>query len=73
MINLTRFNNTELILNADLIESIEAAPDTVVTTITGKKILVRESAEEVLQRVIQYRREIGAALPRTALIQDGSQ
>ena len=64
MIKVTRFNLTELILNADLIEYIEQTPDTVITMITGRKVLVREPADEVRQRVIAYRREAGALLPR---------
>lgn len=64
MIKVTRFNLTELILNADLIEYIEQTPDTVITMITGKKVLVRESADEVRSRIIAYRREAGPLLPR---------
>lgn len=44
-------------VNADLIEMIEATPDTMVTLTTGKKILVRESVEEVIERVIAYKRK----------------
>jgi flagellar protein FlbD len=63
MIKVTRFNLSELILNADLIEFVEQTPDTVITMITGRKVLVRESADEVRQRVIAYRREAGSLLP----------
>lgn len=64
MIKVTRFNQTELILNADLIEFIERTPDTVITMLTGRKVLVRESADEVVRRVIAYRREVGPIMPR---------
>jgi flagellar protein FlbD len=64
MIKVTRFNMTELVLNADLIEFVDQTPDTVITMITGRKVLVRESADEVRQRVISYRREAGALIPR---------
>lgn len=59
MIKVTRLNHSELILNADLIEFIERTPDTVITMTTGRKVLVRETAEEVVRRVIAYRREVG--------------
>ncbi|MSV28705.1 MAG: endoflagellar protein [Bryobacterales bacterium] len=61
MIQLTRLNRTPLVLNADLIEFMEATPDTVITLTTGQKLMVRESADEVIAKVIDYRRAILAA------------
>ena len=63
MIQLTRLNHAPLVLNSDLIEHMEVTPDTVVTLTTGQKIVVLESAEEVVDRIIQFRRSIlaGAA------------
>ncbi len=58
MVELTRFQNQKIIINADLIEFVETTPDTVITTTTGKKILVRETAKEVVAKVIAYKREI---------------
>jgi len=58
MIQLTRLNYVPLIINSDLIEHVEVTPDTVITLTTGQKFLVRESAEEVIDRVIQFRRAI---------------
>jgi flagellar protein FlbD len=58
MIQLTRLNHVPLIVNADLIEHVEVTPDTVIALTTGQKFLVLESAEEVVQRVIQFRRAI---------------
>jgi flagellar protein FlbD len=58
MIQLTRLNHVPLVLNSDLIEHMEATPDTVVTLTTGQKIVVLESAEEVVDRIIQYRRSL---------------
>jgi flagellar protein FlbD len=58
MIQLTRLNHVPLIVNADLIEHVEVTPDTVVALTTGQKFLVLESAEEVVERVIQFRRAI---------------
>ncbi len=58
MIHLTRLNRLPLVLNADLIESIEATPDTVISLTTGQKLVVREDAEEVVARVVAFRRAI---------------
>ena len=58
MIKLTLYNNTDIILNADLIEIVEHTPDTLVSLSTGKKILVRETVNEVINRIITYRRLI---------------
>ena len=58
MIQVTRLNHLPLILNSDLIEHIEATPDTVVSLTTGQKIMVLESAEEIVERVVQFRRMI---------------
>ena len=58
MIQVTRLNHLPLILNSDLIEHIEATPDTVVSLTTGQKIMVLESAEEIVERVIAFRRSI---------------
>ncbi len=58
MIKLTRLNNQPLAVNSDLIKFVEQAPDTVITLVTGEKLVVRESAEEVLERIIGFRRAI---------------
>jgi len=60
MIQLTRLNHVPLVLNSDLIEHMEVTPDTVVTLTSGQKFVVLESAEEVLDRIIQFRRSIVA-------------
>lgn len=56
MINLTRLDNTMLVINSDLIESIEAIPDTIVCLTTGKKIMVKESIHEIIERVAAFKR-----------------
>jgi flagellar protein FlbD len=61
MIRLSRLDGQEFILNADLIETIEMTPDTVIVLVTHRKLVVRESADEVINRVIAYRRACGAA------------
>jgi len=58
MIQLTRLNHVPLIVNADLIEHIEVTPDTVVALTTGQKFMVLESAEEVVDKVIQFRKAL---------------
>ena len=58
MIQLTRLNRVPLIVNADLIEHVEVTPDTVVALTTGQKFMVLESAEEVVDKVIQFRKNI---------------
>ena len=58
MIRLTRINHVPLVLNSDLIEHIETTPDTVISLTNGQKVMVLESADEVIQRVIAFRREI---------------
>ncbi|MGH9723142.1 MAG: flagellar FlbD family protein, partial [Bryobacteraceae bacterium] len=58
MIRLTRLNHEPLVLNSDLIEHMEITPDTVITLTTGQKLMVQESADEVISRVIAFRRAI---------------
>ena len=58
MVRLTRLNHVPVILNADLIESIEITPDTVITLVNQQKIRVLESAEQVIERVVAYRRQL---------------
>ncbi len=57
MIEVTRLHNQKIIVNADLIEFVEETPDTMITTTTGKKLLVRESVDEVIKKVVAYRRQ----------------
>ena len=56
MIRLTRLNHVPLILNSDLIEHIDMTPDTVVTLTSGQKLMVLETAEEVVDKVVWFRR-----------------
>ncbi len=58
MIRLTRLNRTEVVVNAELINIIEAAPDTVVSLTSGEKLLVKESVDEVIKQVIDYKHRI---------------
>lgn len=58
MIKLSLLNNSEIIVNAELIESIEKTPDTIVTLTTGRKIMVKNNVEEIIKGFIKYRQEI---------------
>lgn len=58
MIKLSRLNGTDFVLNGEIIETIEATPDTVVTTINGKKFVVKNSIEEIIEKVIEYKGKI---------------
>lgn len=58
MIQLTRLNNQPLAVNSDLIKFVEQAPDTVITLVTGEKLVVRESVAEVRARIVEFRRSI---------------
>lgn len=58
MITLTKLNMQLFSINADLIETIETTPDTVITTVTGKKYVVQESEQVVIEKIIAYKRLI---------------
>ncbi|MCP5027988.1 MAG: flagellar FlbD family protein [Actinomycetia bacterium] len=63
MIRVSRLNGVALGLNADLIERIEQTPDTVVTLVDGKKLLVADTPDEIIERVIQFRATVLARVP----------
>ncbi|MGI5860255.1 MAG: flagellar FlbD family protein [Tepidanaerobacteraceae bacterium] len=58
MIEITKFSGNTFVLNAELIETIESTPDTVVTLTTGKKLIVQEKADDIIEKVIRYKRRI---------------
>ena len=58
MIELTKLNGLPFVLNCDHIETIEENPDTVITLVNGKKIIVKERRQEVKNLVISYKRDI---------------
>ena len=64
MIKITKFNTNdkELVLNAELIETIEETPDTVITLLNGKKLIVEESLDDIVRKVMDYRRALGRGL-----------
>ena len=62
MIDVTRLNGKNFVLNAELIEVMEETPDTVITLTTGHKYLVKESVAEVLDKIYAYKRKIMAGM-----------
>ena len=58
MIQLTRINRVPLVLNSDLIEHVEATPDTVISLTNGQKLVVLETVDEIVRRVIEFRRAV---------------
>jgi flagellar protein FlbD len=60
MVKVTRLDGKEYYLNPHQIESIETRPDTTLLMLSGKYVVVREPADEVIDRIVAYRRRIGA-------------
>lgn len=60
MIEITKLNGTRILINPDLIEIIESTPDTVISLTTGRKIIVKESRQEIKNLVKSYRKDIFA-------------
>jgi len=58
MIKVKRINGEEVIINAELIETVEARPDTTISLSTGNKIIVKDTVSEVIEKVIEYRRSV---------------
>lgn len=58
MIWLTGLNQKEFVLNSDLIEKIEEVPESMITLTNGKKYLVTESVEDIIKKVVKYKRGI---------------
>ena len=59
MIKITRLNGTPYFINPHQIESIETKPDTSLLMLSGKHVIVLEKVEEVIDRIVEYRRRIG--------------
>jgi flagellar protein FlbD len=56
MVTLTRLNGSTIVVNAEMIEMLEATPDTVITLTNGKKLLAKEPVAEIVEKIIEYRR-----------------
>jgi flagellar protein FlbD len=59
MIKVTRLNDSELVINADLIEFVEAIPESIISLTTGKKIMVQETVDDIIDRVAEFKRRSG--------------
>ncbi len=64
MIEVTRLNGNPMVLNSDLIKTAEASPDTMLTLINGEKLIIRETCDEVTERVLAYRAQLLARVAR---------
>ena len=62
MIRVTRLNGSEIMVNAEMIEFIEATPDTIITLVSGKKIMVGEAVDLVVKRVVDYHKNCNQPL-----------
>jgi len=65
MIALTRLNQQSFVLNADLIKFVESTPDTMITLTTGERMIVKESSEEVVRKVVDYGRMLRRLIEST--------
>lgn len=64
MIELTKLNNKKFVINSDLIETVEAMPDTTISLTTGNKFVVRESVPEIIHKIIAFRQEFNLFLQK---------
>jgi len=62
MIKLTRLNDSEFVINAEMIEFVEAIPDTIISLASGKEVMVTEPVDLVVERVIEYKRSCNQPL-----------
>lgn len=58
MITITRLNDKEIVINAELIETVEETPDTTITMTTGRKYIAKETSEEIIKKIVEYKRKI---------------
>ncbi len=63
MISLTKLSGQRFVLNAEKIRSVEETPDTMITLITGDRVIVKESLREVVDRSVEYGRRLRTVLP----------
>jgi flagellar protein FlbD len=63
MIKVSRLNGKEFVVNAELIQYIEATPDTVITLVNHEKLVVKEPVDEIVRRVVEYGRSLRTLVP----------
>jgi len=64
MIKVRKINGEEMVINAEMIETVEARPDTTISLATGNKIIVKDTVSEVVEKVLEYRRLVNQKVPR---------
>ena len=67
MVELTKYNEQKFLLNCDLIETIEETPDTVITLVNGKKIIVKENRMEIYDQIVNYEYQEGDLLSKALI------
>ena len=65
MIRVTRLNNQPFLINSDLIKLVEQSPDTLITLVSGEKLIVRENPEDIVEQIIHFRRSVLSGLNST--------
>ena len=65
MIELTKLNNKKFVINSDLIESVEAMPDSTISLTTGNKFVVRESVQDIIHKIIEFRQACNMPFEKT--------
>jgi flagellar protein FlbD len=63
MIKISRLNDSMLVVNAEMIEFMEATPDTIITLADGRKIVAKESIDEIIEKVVEYKRRFHQSAP----------
>jgi flagellar protein FlbD len=63
MIEVTRLDDSKIMVNAEMIQSLQATPDTVITLTTNGKMIVKEPVDEISRRILRYQRSMHAGLP----------
>ena len=58
MITITKINDKEIVINSDLIETMESTPDTTISMTTGRKVIVKEELEKVIDKIVEYKQRI---------------
>jgi flagellar protein FlbD len=73
MIYLTRLDHNTMVVNADLIATVESTPDTMLTLSNGHQFLVRETVGDVVARVVDYRRQVNGVLRVISTVPDSEK
>lgn len=58
MVKVTKLNGNDIIVNSDLIEFIESTPDTIITLTTGKKLIIKDTIEDVIAKIINFKKKV---------------